>query len=83
MARHIENGWACIVVQESDPLSPLYDSDGNIRVLPEDSESPLRGLYAPNGALRVGSDGSSAYTPSGALNGTLNDDNTIFVPVGM
>ena len=62
-----DGGFNVTVVGENDPPIGLHAPDGSIRV----TEDAGEGLYAPNGAWRIGSSGTSAYTPEGALNGFL------------
>lgn len=68
-------GFNVTVVGQNDLPVGLYSANGSYRV----TQDAGNGLYAPNGALRIGSSGTGAYTPSGALNGTL--DGSIFFPV--
>lgn len=71
------SGFLVTLVGQNDLPHGLFAADGSTRV----TEDAGLGLYAPNGSLRIGSSGFSAYTPSGALNGTLSDD--VFTPIWM
>lgn len=73
--KYAPNGSILItIVAENDLPHGLFAADGSLRV----TQDPGQGLYAPNGSIRIGSSGLGAYTPSGALNGTVSG--STFIP---
>lgn len=69
------SGFLVTLVGQNDLPHGLFAADGSTRV----TQDAGLGLYAPNGSLRIGSSGFSAYTPSGALNGSLSGN--VFTPL--
>lgn len=71
------SGFLVTLVGQNDLPHGLFAPDGSTRV----TQDAGLGLYAPNGSLRIGSSGFSAYSPSGALNGSLSGN--VFTPIGL
>lgn len=62
-----DGSWKVTVVGQNDAPHSLHAADGSYRV----TQNAGLGLYAPNGAFRIGSSGTGYYTPAGAINGVL------------